>query len=111
MPDVLHLICTRLGPGHLSERVGDSSQGSEDIVKKKKSQIVPFNAVIIVIINDEQESEKKTGALTFSQARCTHISPTATALVLEQFTAKMYMHLRRLNAEQGPESWRPTTVK
>ena len=32
-PDVLHVICTRLRPGHLSVRVGDSSQRTEEIVK------------------------------------------------------------------------------
>ena len=31
---MLHVLCcTRLRPGHLSVRVGDSSQGSEEIVK------------------------------------------------------------------------------
>ena len=39
-PDVLHMICTRLHPGHLSVRVGDC----------KISEIVPFNAIIIIII-------------------------------------------------------------
>ena len=41
------MICTRLRPGHLSVRVGDSSRRSEEIVKK--SRIVPLNAIIIII--------------------------------------------------------------
>ena len=45
---MLHLICTRLRPGHLSLRVGDSSRRSEETVKK--SQIAPFVIIIIVII-------------------------------------------------------------
>ena len=43
---MLHVICTRLYPGH-SARVGDGSRRSEEIVKK--SQIAPLNAIIIVI--------------------------------------------------------------
>ena len=31
---MLHVICTRLRPGHLSVRVGDSSRRCEEIVKK-----------------------------------------------------------------------------
>ena len=30
---VLHMMCTRLRPGHLSVRVGDGSRRSEEIVK------------------------------------------------------------------------------
>ena len=30
--DVLHVVCTRLRPGHLSVRVGDGSLRSEEIV-------------------------------------------------------------------------------
>ena len=30
---MLHVICTPLQPGHLSVRVGDSSQPSEEIIK------------------------------------------------------------------------------
>ena len=32
-PDVLHVICTRLNPGHLSSCIGDSSWHSEEIVQ------------------------------------------------------------------------------
>ena len=46
------MICTRLRPGHLSERGGDSSRRCEEIVKKKKkkkkSRIAPLNAIIII---------------------------------------------------------------
>ena len=45
---MLHVICTRLHPGHLGVRVGDSSWRCEEIVKK--SQIAPLNAIIIIII-------------------------------------------------------------
>ena len=45
---MLHVICTRLRPGHLSARVRDSSWRSEEIVKK--SRIAPLNVVIIIII-------------------------------------------------------------
>ena len=45
---MLHLICTRLRPGHFSVRVGDGSRGSEEIVKK--SRIAPVNAIIIIVI-------------------------------------------------------------
>ena len=31
---MLHMICTRLRPGHLSERVGDSLWRNEEIVKE-----------------------------------------------------------------------------
>ena len=48
MLDVLYVICTRLRPSHLSVRVGDGSQHSEEIVKK--SWIAPLNAIIIIII-------------------------------------------------------------
>ena len=44
MLDVLHVICIRLRPGHLSKRVGFS----EEIVKK--SRTAPLNAIIIIII-------------------------------------------------------------
>ena len=52
---MLHVICTRLHPGHLSVRVEDSLRRTKDIVKKKKkkkkkSRIVPFNGIIIIII-------------------------------------------------------------
>ena len=33
MLGVWNVICTRLHPGHLSVRVGDSSSGSQDVVK------------------------------------------------------------------------------
>ena len=33
---MLHVVCTRLSPGRLSVRVGDSSRRSEETVKKKK---------------------------------------------------------------------------
>ena len=42
------MICTRLRPGHLSVRVGDSSRRCEEIVKK--SRIAPLNAIIMFII-------------------------------------------------------------
>ena len=47
-PDVLHVICTRLRPGHMNICVGDSLQRNEEIVKK--SRIAPFNAIIIIIV-------------------------------------------------------------
>ena len=43
---MLHLNCTRLRPGHLSVRVGDSSQRSDC----KKSRIAPWNAIIVVVV-------------------------------------------------------------
>ena len=47
--DVLHVMFTRLCLGHLSVCVGDSLRRSEETVKKKKkSQTVPFNAIIII---------------------------------------------------------------
>ena len=46
---MLHVICTRLCPGHLRVRVGDGSRRSKEIVKKK-SRIGPLNAIIIIII-------------------------------------------------------------
>ena len=36
-------------PDHFSVRAGDGSQRSEEIVKKKKSRIAPFNAIIIIV--------------------------------------------------------------
>ena len=51
MLDVLHVICTRLRPGHFSACVEDGSGRSEEIVKKKKkSRIAPLNAIVVVII-------------------------------------------------------------
>ena len=47
---MLHVICTQLRPGHLSARVGDSSQRCEEIVKISKL-IAPLNAIIINIMN------------------------------------------------------------
>ena len=47
---MLHVICIKLCPGLLSICVGDSSQHSGDIVKKKESRIVPLNAIIIIKI-------------------------------------------------------------
>ena len=44
--DMLQVICTQLHLGHLSVRVGDSSQHSEE---SKKSWIAPLNAVIIIM--------------------------------------------------------------
>ena len=46
--NVLHVIWTRLHPGHLSVRVGECSLRSEEIVKK--SPIASFNVIIIIII-------------------------------------------------------------
>ena len=40
---MLHVICTRLCLGHLSIRVGDGSQRSEERVKN--SQIAPVNGI------------------------------------------------------------------
>ena len=45
---MLHVICTRLRPGHLSVPVGDSSRRCEEIVKK--SRIAPLNTIIDIII-------------------------------------------------------------
>ena len=45
--DVLHVICTRLCPGHCV-RVGDGLWPREEIVKKFR--IVPLNAIITIII-------------------------------------------------------------
>ena len=46
---MLHVICTRLRPGHLSVRVGDSSRRSEDR-DCKQSGIAPIIIIIIIII-------------------------------------------------------------
>ena len=48
VPDVLHVICTRLRPSHLSARAGDNSWRSEQIVKKNR--FAPFNTIVIIII-------------------------------------------------------------
>ena len=48
MSDVLHVICTRLRPGRLSVRVGDSSRHSEEIVKK--SRIAPFMQLLLSLL-------------------------------------------------------------
>ena len=45
---MLHKICTKLRPGYLTIRVGDSSQCSVETVKK--IQIPPLNGIIIIII-------------------------------------------------------------
>ena len=47
---MLHVICTRLRPGHLSVHVGDSPRRCEEIVKKKKNRMAPLNAIINIII-------------------------------------------------------------
>ena len=36
---MLHVICTRLHPGHLSVCVGDSSRGREEIVKNLEQRL------------------------------------------------------------------------
>ena len=69
VPDVLHVICTRLRLGHLSVRVGDSSPRSEEIVKK--SQIVPFNAIIIIIIITIFECTDKMLPFVKTEFKCT----------------------------------------
>ena len=51
---MLHVNCTRLRPGHLSVRVGDSLRRSEEIVKKK-SPFAPFNAIIIITNDDDND--------------------------------------------------------
>ena len=48
MLDVLHVIGTRLRPGHLKVCVGDSSRRCEE--NAKKSRIAPLNAIVIIII-------------------------------------------------------------
>ena len=59
---MLHVICTRLRPGHLSVRVGDSSRRCEEIVKK--SRIAPLNAnIIIIIIRDTQPAPHHSSAV------------------------------------------------
>ena len=45
---MLHVICTRLRPGHLSVRVGDGSRRNEEIVTIL--DVVPLNAIVIIII-------------------------------------------------------------
>ena len=44
---MLHMICTRLHPGHLSVCVGDSLRCSEEVVKISNCT---FNAMMMVII-------------------------------------------------------------
>ena len=39
MPDVLHVICTRLRKGHLSVRVGEDLRRSDEIVKNLKLRL------------------------------------------------------------------------
>ena len=46
----MHVICTQLRPGHLSVRVGDGSQRSEETVKK--SRIAPLKAIITITITN-----------------------------------------------------------
>ena len=46
------MVCIQWRTGHLSVRVGDSLQCSEEIVK---SQIAPFNVIMIIIIIIELE--------------------------------------------------------
>ena len=41
------MICTRLPPGHLSVRFGDSSRSSEEIAEK--SRIAPFVAIVVIV--------------------------------------------------------------
>ena len=53
---MLHVICTRLRPGHLSVRVGDGSRRSEEIVKL---QIAAFNAIIILVIFERLSNVKR----------------------------------------------------
>ena len=54
-PGVLHVICIRLRPAHLSIRVGDSSWHSNESVKNSnnnnnnKPWTAPFNAIIIFL--------------------------------------------------------------
>ena len=43
---MMHLICTRLWPGHLNILVGDSFQCSEETVK---SETTPFNVITTII--------------------------------------------------------------
>ena len=45
---MLHVICTRLSPDHLSVRVGDGSRRSEEIVEK--SRIANLYAIIIILL-------------------------------------------------------------
>ena len=45
---VVHMICTRLHLGHLSVHVGDSSQRSEEIVKKILK--APLKLMIMMIL-------------------------------------------------------------
>ena len=55
---MLHVMSTRLRPGHLSVRVGDGSRRSEETVKK--SRIAPLSAIIINVaqISDVRVEEK-----------------------------------------------------
>ena len=45
--DLLHVMCTRLHPGHLSVRGGGRSRRKDDVVKIR---FEPFNAMIIINI-------------------------------------------------------------
>ena len=45
---MLHVVCTRLHPGHLTVRVGDNSRRSDGIAKK--SRIVLFKAIMMMIM-------------------------------------------------------------
>ena len=46
---MLYVTCTRLHPGHLGVRVGDSSRLTE-IVKKNKSRLAPLNAMMMMMM-------------------------------------------------------------
>ena len=45
---MLHVICTRLRPGHLSVCVGDSSRRSEGNIKKNP-RIASVSAIIVIV--------------------------------------------------------------
>ena len=84
-----YVICTRLCPGHLSERVRDSSRRSEEIVEKK-SRTAPFKAIIIIIIT-----------ITIIITIIIGVRIVCTA-VFNRLTARIYFPCYPLN---GPARW------
>ena len=67
---MLHVIYTRLHPGHLSARVEDGSRRSEETVKK--SRFAPFSAVIT------------TTTTTAAAATTTTTTTTTTVIIIKK---------------------------
>ena len=85
------MICTRLHPGRLSVCIGDSPRPSEKIVKK--SQIVPFSAIII--------NRVETFAFT-TDTQC-HTMLYCTMLY---YTVLEYSSMAWTKTAKDRESWR-----